>query len=105
MALPELTPDQRAAALAKATLARRERAEVKERLKRGQVSIAGVIEQGQRNDAVGKMRVVTLLESMPGVGSVRARAIMSEVGIAMSRRVRGLGAIQARELVDRFENG
>ena len=49
------------------------------------------------------MKVTELLESMPGVGRVRARAIMAEVGIAESRRVRGLGANQIAALLGRFE--
>ena len=43
-----------------------------------------------------------LLESMPGVGRVRARQIMEEVGISESRRVRGLGQNQVAALLDRF---
>ena len=43
-----------------------------------------------------------LLESLPGVGKVKARAIMAEVGISETRRVRGLGPHQAKALVDRF---
>lgn len=102
MALPPLTPEQRAAALERAALARRERAEVKARLKHSQGSIKDVIEAGRSNDAIGKMRVTALLEAMPGVGRVRARQIMDEVGIAHSRRVRGLGANQINALLDRF---
>ena len=49
------------------------------------------------------MKVTELLEAMPGVGRVRARAIMAEVGIAESRRVRGLGANQSAALLRRFE--
>jgi len=51
------------------------------------------------------MRVSALLESMPGVGKVRARQIMDELGISESRRVRGLGANQASALVARFTPG
>jgi transposase len=102
MALPELTPAQRAAALERAAEARRARAEVKNRLKHSGGSLAEVIESGKTDEAIGKMKVSALLESMPGVGRVRARQIMDEVGIAASRRVRGLGANQARALLDRF---
>ena len=105
MALPELTPDQRAAALERAGRARRERAEVKNRLKHSSGSIGKVIADGKENEAIGKMRVSALLESMPGIGQARARQIMDEVGIAQSRRVRGLGANQAAALVRRFETG
>ncbi len=102
MALPPLTPEQRAAALEKAAVVRRERAEVKNRLKYSQGSLADVIKEGQENLVVGKMKVSALLEAMPGVGKVRARQIMEEVGISESRRVRGLGANQIAALLQRF---
>lgn len=102
MALPPLTPEQRTAALQRATEARRERAAVKSRLKSSGDSIEKIIASGKENDAIGKMRVSALLESMPGVGRVRARQIMDEVGIAHSRRIRGLGANQTAALVRRF---
>lgn len=104
MALPPLTPEQRAAALEKAAAARRERAVVKNRLKYAQGSLAAVIAQGKSNEVVGKMKVSALLESMPGIGRVRARQIMSEVGIAETRRVRGLGVNQTAALVQRFDH-
>ena len=103
MALPPLTPEQRAAALAKAAVARRERAAAKNRLKYSQGSLADVIQKGKGNDVIGKMKVSALLESLPGVGRVRARQIMDEVGISESRRVRGLGANQAAALIARFD--
>ena len=80
MALPQLTPEQRADALEKAAAARRERAAVKNRLKNSQGSFADVVKEGKTNDVIGKMKVSSLLESMPGVGRVRARQIMEEIG-------------------------
>ena len=105
MALPPLTPEQRAAALEKAAAARRERAEVKNRLKYSQGSLEDVIKQGQTNDVIGKMKVSALLEALPGVGKVRAKQIMERLHISGSRRVRGLGANQAQALVAEFGRG
>ena len=102
MALPPLTADQRTAALQKAAQARRERAEIKNRLKDAEGTLSDVINAGKTDDVVGKMKVVALLESMPGIGKVKARAIMADVGIADSRRVRGLGPNQAKALIERF---
>ena len=102
MALPPLTPEQRQAALDKAAASRRERAEVKNRLKHSGASILDVLEQGQDNDVVAKMRVVDLLQSMPGVGKVRARQMMERLGISESRRVRGLGTKQVAALEREF---
>ncbi len=102
MALPSLTPEQRAAALAKAAAARSRRAEVKNRLKYSQTSLAQVIEDAAEDEALGKMRVVELLESLPGVGKVKSRAIMADIGISESRRVRGLGHNQLEALLERF---
>ena len=98
MALPPLTPDQRAAALEKAARARKERAEVKARLKKAELTLSQVLKDGQTDDILGKMKVSALLEAVPGIGKVRARQIMERLGIAESRRVRGLGANQRAAL-------
>lgn len=97
-----MTPQMRADAMAASAQARRDRAEVRNRLKYGQGSLADVIEEGQRVDSIGKMKVSVLLASMPGVGKVRAAQIMEEVGIMPNRRVRGLGAQQTKALVEMF---
>jgi S13-like H2TH domain len=102
VALPPLTPAQRAAALEKAAKARKDRAEVKNNLKRGAITLPAVLKQGQADEIVGKMKVSALLEAMPGVGKVRARQIMERLGIAESRRVRGLGANQRTALENEF---
>lgn len=102
MALPPLSDEQRAAALEKAAAARRARAEVKNRLKYSQGSLGEVIREGQQDEIVGKMKVSALLEALPGVGKVRARQIMEEIGISESRRVRGLGTNQVAALIERF---
>lgn len=102
MALPDLTPQQRVQALEKATLARKRRAEVKDALKGKRTSLSAVLDLADTDEAIAKMRVVTLLESLPRVGSNTAAALMDEIGIANSRRVRGLGPLQREELVKRF---
>ena len=102
MALPPLTPEQRQAALQKAAASRRERAEVKNRLKNSGASISDVIAEGQANEVIGKMRVVDLLQSLPGLGKVRGRQVMERLGIAESRRVRGLGTKQIAALEREF---
>lgn len=102
MALPPLTPEQRAAALEKAAQVRRARAEIRNRLKHSGGLLVDVLENGQQGDVVGKMKVSALLESMPGVGKVRARQIMERIGISESRRVRGLGVKQREALAREF---
>jgi len=101
MPLPTLTPEQRTQALAKAAEARKKRAELKQQLKSGKVTLADVL-QRSGDDIVGKMKVSNVLESLPGVGKVRAQKIMEELDISASRRVRGLGAKQREQLLDRF---
>lgn len=100
--VPPLTPEQRAEALARATAARRQRAAVKHRLKQGAAGIAEVIAEGAHDAAIAKLKVSDLIESMPGIGRVKAGQIMDELGIARSRRVRGLGEHQSRALIDHF---
>jgi hypothetical protein len=100
--VPELTAEQRRAALEKAAAVRRERAEVKHRLKHNGTSLTEVLQLGQKDDIVGKMRVLDLLQSLPGLGKVRARNVMERIGISPSRRVRGLGANQIAALEREF---
>lgn len=102
MALPPLTPEQRQAALEKATAYRRERAEWKNRLKNNGASVGEVIEAGQHSEAVGKMKVLDLLQAVPGLGEVRARKVLDRLSIAPGRRVRGLGPKQVEALVKEF---
>jgi hypothetical protein len=100
---PQLDPAQRQAALEKAAAARRQRAELKEKLKAGSISLGELLAQGDTDDAVAKLKVVTVLESLPGVGKVKARRTMEELEISENRRVRGLGTHQRRALLAHFE--
>ncbi len=99
---PSLSSEQRQAALAKAAHARRARAELKQRLKMGSLSFRELLDQGDHNDVVGKMKVLAVLESLPGVGKVKARRTMAEIGISDTRRVRGLGSQQREALLGAF---
>lgn len=101
MPLPVLTDEQRKQALEKAAEARRKRAELKGQLKSGKLTLTDVLSR-EGDDTVGKMKVSTVLESLPGVGKVRARKIMERLDISASRRVRGLGAKQRDSLLGEF---
>ncbi|MEX2406376.1 MAG: integration host factor, actinobacterial type [Actinomycetota bacterium] len=101
MPLPVLTDEQRKQALEKAAEARRKRAELKGQLKSGKLTLTDVLSR-QGDDTVGKMKVSTVLESLPGVGKVRARKIMEKLDISASRRVRGLGAKQRESVLAEF---
>jgi hypothetical protein len=100
---PQLTPEQRAAALAKAAEARAARAEIKVKLKQGSMTVADALASSDPN--VGKLKVVSMLESLPGLGKVKARKIMEEVGIADNRKIQGLGAQQKKALLEHLAKG
>jgi hypothetical protein len=89
--------------LEKAAAARRARAQLKLRLKAGSTSLAQVLDSGETDEAVGKMKVVAVLEAMPGVGKVRAQKLIEALEISPARRVRGLGAKQREALLRAFE--
>lgn len=101
MPLPSLTPEQRRQALAKAAEARKKRAEIKGQLKSEQLSLKDVLNRSE-DDILGKMKVSAVLESLPGVGKVRARKLMERLDISASRRVRGLGSKQREALLAEF---
>lgn len=99
---PQMSDEQRAAALARAAEARRVRAEVKELLKSGSMDFEGLLERAETNDLIGGIKVASVLSSMPGTGKVKAKRLMEEHGIADNRRLRGLGENQRAALVAEF---
>lgn len=101
---PVLTTEQRRAALAKAAEARRERAELKDKLKMGSLTLGEVLDLAETNEVVGKTKVIAVLESLPRVGKIKARRLMDEIGIAESRRLRGLGDQQRAALLATFSD-
>lgn len=99
---PQLSAEQRQAALDKAAEARRVRSDVKTRLKEGRITLAELIDRADADPIVAKIKVLSMLESLPGVGKVTARRAMDELKIAESRRLSGLGPQQRRALLEAF---
>jgi S13-like H2TH domain/KAP family P-loop domain len=102
MALPPLTPDQRAAASEKAAKTGRERTEVRNAFETGRTTLSAALSPDQTDDTIGKMKVSALLESLPGVDKGRVRQAMERLGIAESRRVRDLRPDQRVALEHEF---
>ena len=102
MALPpSLSQEQRRQALAKAAEARKQRAALKDELRSGKATLKQLLARTD-DEIVGKMKVSDVLQTMRGVGKVRARKIMDRLDIAESRRMRGLGAKQIESLLKEF---
>ena len=98
MPLPQLTDEQRKAALEKAAAARHARAELRENIKAGNVSLEDVLNSD--DPVANRMKVSALIESLPGYGKAKAAKIMEELNISSSRRVKGLGARQREQLLE-----
>ena len=96
MALPQLTDEQRKEALEKAAAARHARAELREKIKTGQVTLEEVLDSD--DPIAARLKVSALIESLPGYGKAKAAKIMAELGISSTRRVKGLGARQREQL-------
>ena len=98
MALPQLTDEQRKEALEKAAQARHERAELREKIKSGKVTLEEVLDSD--DPIANRMKVSALIESLPGYGKAKAAKFMDELGISATRRVKGLGARQREQLIE-----
>ena len=101
MAIPQLSDADRKAALEKAKAARIKRAEIREKLKDGKLTLKQVIDM-KDDPIVGRMKVSTLIETLPGYGKAKSVKIMNELQIAESRRLRGLGERQETALLERL---
>ena len=100
--IPTLTAEQRAAALESAGRARKVRSEVKAGLKAGTTTLPGVLADAESDAVLAKIKVQALLESLPGVGKVRATQIRERLGISETRRIGGLGDRQRKALEAEF---
>ncbi|MDO4542614.1 MAG: integration host factor, actinobacterial type [Bacillota bacterium] len=101
MAIPKLTEEERLAALKKAQEMRAKRMALRQDLKKGKVTLAEVLEDTE-NEVVTRMKVKYLLESLPNVGKITAAALMDELDIKESRRVKGLGKNQRAKLLEKL---
>lgn len=104
MALPQLSDEERRTALEKATKTRHARAELCAGLKKGDITFAEVMARSDE-PLVARIKVLTLVESLPGYGKVRAIDTLKELNISENRRIQGLGKRQRSELVKRFGSG
>ncbi|MEU9056442.1 integration host factor, actinobacterial type [Streptomyces sp. NPDC048384] len=98
--LPKLSAEARTEALKKAAAVRKERGEMLAALKDGKVSLSEVL--GRDDTVIGKTYVKRLLESLPGIGKVRAGQLLDNLEISERRRVQGLGARQKERLLELF---
>lgn len=101
MALPKLSLDEKREALKKAQEVRSSRAKIRQNLKNGKTTIREVL-ANINDDVIAKMRVVYLLESLPRIGKIKTRKIMSDIGIDETRRIQGLGNRQKQALIERL---
>lgn len=98
MPLPTMTPEQRAAALAKAGEVRQARSALIGAVKSGAVKAADLLD---REDEIAKRTKVTaVLRALPGWGKVKVSTCLSECGIDETRRLGGLTPAQRERLRD-----
>ena len=98
MPVPVLTQEQRIAASAKAVEIRVRRAQVKQQLKDRLISFADLLKVSEQDDIISGMKVISVLESLPAIGKIKAATLMKQCGIADSRRLKGLGQHQITSL-------
>lgn len=102
MSVPSLTPEQLQGARAAATAARRHRADLKEQVRAGKLTLGAALDQASTDDVLAHIKVVDLLKALPRVGDKRAARTMEKLEIAPNRRIRGLGRHQIAALRSEF---
>ena len=102
MAIPKLTEEELQAARRAATEARRTRADFKQRVRQGTLTIGDALERASKDEVLAHIKVVDLLKTQRRIGQVRAEEIMAKLSIAPTRRIRGLGKHQIDGIVEEF---
>lgn len=102
MAIPQLSPEQLESARSAATAARRARADLKEQVRTGKMTLGQALEHAADDEVLSRVKVVDLLRALPRVGITRSQEIMESLQIAPNRRIRGLGRHQVERLKEMF---
>lgn len=102
MPVPQITDEQRKAALEKAKIARQKRADTRKMLKEGTISIEEVL--NTTDEALLRMKVTSLIEGLPGYGKRKAEVLMKQLSISPNRRIKGLGSRQKEAIIKCLEN-
>lgn len=102
MTIPSLSEKQRQAARTAATEARRRRADMKQQLRSGELSLAKALDLAASDDVLAQAKVLDVLKSIPRIGEKRATEVMARLDIAANRRLRGLGRRQVASLKAEF---
>ena len=102
MPAPKMTDEQRARALARAAEARRVRAEVKQLLKTGSLTLEELFVRAEEDELIAGIKVGAVVVSMPRMGKVKAMRLLEELGIDEKKRLRGLGSRQKEALLGSF---
>ncbi len=97
-----MSDEDRAAALERAALARRTRAEIKALLKSGSLSFQDVLDRADDDDLVAGTKVKAIIGSMPHMGKITTIRLMEEIGIHENRTLRGLTDRQTEDLLAHF---
>jgi guanylate kinase len=101
-ATPAMPEVDRVAANRAAIAARRARAELKRRLRSGEVSPFRVLEQSRvPGSPAASLRITDYLLSFPAIGAVKAGRVREQLGISDRKRLGGLGKLQ-RERLESF---
>jgi hypothetical protein len=99
----KLTDAHRAAAVQKAVAGRRRRSVFKNRLRRGGISLGQAMQEAETDHALARMKLSELLQALPAVGKLGARDIMTQLGIAPTRRLGTLTDRQRTALLEKFD--
>lgn len=99
--MPALTTEQRLGALAKGAEYRKRRSQAKNDFAEGKIGYTAIFES--EDEAIQRMKVTELIGCVRGVGETKTKRLMATLGIAESRRVKGLGASQKQKLGEWFD--
>jgi len=97
---PRLSNRARRRAGEKAVLARQDRAKVKEQVASGELFFFDLFKDERKS--IARMKLVDLLQSVPGIGQARAQIIFERTKISPSRRIGGVGHRQVELLRQEF---
>jgi len=103
MGVPVVSFEKKLASLDKARNIRAKRSRMKKMLKSGEIDLSGILDNYEKYCSyIGNMKLIDILVSLPKIGIVKAKKILSELNISERKKINGLSSRQVKAFKEYF---
>jgi len=103
MGVPVVPFEKKIASLDKARNIRTKRSQIKKALKSGKINLPDILNNYEKYCSyIENMKLIDILASLPKIGIVKAKRILSELNISERKKINGLSPRQVKAFKEYF---